>query len=74
MSDNDFNPMGDDPATQPLTSPPSIPEAKVTSGKKAYQPSLLKALATTFGSTILISAVLKLANDVLTFVSPQLLK
>lgn len=37
------------------------------------QPSFLKALVTTFGSTFMVSACFKLIQDLLNFVNPQLL-
>lgn len=39
-----------------------------------YQPSLLWPLAKTFGKTVLASAFFKLVSDMLTFVSPIVLK
>jgi len=42
--------------------------------EKKVQASLFKALLKTFGPYFLLSSFLKVINDVLTFVSPQLLK
>ena len=64
-----------DPASQPLA-PDTRGDTgvKVVGGSGSSQPSLLKALVGTFGSTLLASALFKLGNDILTFVSPQLLR
>ena len=38
------------------------------------EPSLVMALAKTFGKTIIVAGILKLLRDILTFVSPQIMK
>ncbi|KAG5674807.1 hypothetical protein PVAND_004755 [Polypedilum vanderplanki] len=45
-----------------------------TSGKAKKPSSILPALVKAFGATFLFGSVLKLVNDLLTFVSPQILK
>ncbi|CAH1794809.1 unnamed protein product, partial [Owenia fusiformis] len=45
-----------------------------TKSKKGYEPSLVKSMAKAFGGTFLIGSLFKLINDILMFVSPQLLK
>lgn len=45
-----------------------------SSEKKKKIASILPALVKAFGPTFLFGALLKLSQDVLTFVSPQLLK
>ncbi|GAV03418.1 hypothetical protein RvY_13844 [Ramazzottius varieornatus] len=51
----------------------STPEAARTA-RKPYQPSLTKALFKTFWSPLLMGAVLKLANDMVIFIAPQILR
>jgi hypothetical protein len=46
----------------------------VEPSKSGYQPSLTKALMRAFGPQFLASAFFKLCQDILIFVSPQLLK
>ena len=41
---------------------------------RTKEPSLIWALAKTFGATVIMAGIFKLLRDVLTFVSPQLLK
>lgn len=43
-------------------------------GKKQKQASILPSLCKAFGPTFLFGALLKLFQDVLTFVNPQILK
>lgn len=47
---------------------------EVKSGKPTYTPSLLKALAKTFGPQYLVGSFFKLFHDILMFISPMLLK
>ena len=63
-----------DPATEPLAPHGGDDGVKVVGGPGSSQPSLLRALAGAFGRVVLVSALLKLANDILIFVSPLLLK
>ncbi|XP_065177497.1 multidrug resistance-associated protein 1-like [Sycon ciliatum] len=59
--------------TTPLIARTSSPGDQSGSGKAA-QPSLIWALGGAFGWTFAASGVLKLVNDVLAFVNPQILK
>ncbi|XP_078481138.1 multidrug resistance-associated protein 1-like [Ciona intestinalis] len=47
--------------------------ANPSTGKKVGKPSLFKAMARAFGPYYLLGSLLKVINDLLTFVSPQLL-
>ncbi|GAV03421.1 hypothetical protein RvY_13847 [Ramazzottius varieornatus] len=51
----------------------STPET-ARAARKPYQPSLTKALFKTFWSPLVMGALLKLANDMFVFVSPQILR
>ena len=44
------------------------------SKKKAKSPSIVMALARSFGGTFFLAGLFKLCQDLLNFVSPQLLK
>ena len=57
------------PRTDEGTSDP-----KIASGKRAYQPGIVVALARTFGGSFYPAVVLKVFYDMLTFVSPLVLK
>ena len=43
-------------------------------GKRVKEPSLVRALAMTFGRAIIVAFIFHLILDILTFISPQLLK
>ncbi|OQV17378.1 Canalicular multispecific organic anion transporter 2 [Hypsibius exemplaris] len=48
--------------------------AETKSGKKAYQPSLLRALLKSYWFPLLMSALLRIFNDLSIFVTPQVLR
>ncbi len=49
-------------------------EGEPSRNKRVTEPSLVWALATTFGRAIIVASIFHLILDILTFVSPQLLK
>ena len=46
----------------------------VTKKKSTYHPRLVKAVCKTFGQCMLATTFFKFCNDILMFVSPQILK
>lgn len=49
-------------------------EILITSNRKQREPSFFKALVRTFGPYFLIGSFLKIIQDLLSFVNPQLLR
>ena len=49
-------------------------EMRAHADERKGSPSLVWALTKAFGSTFFVAALFKVANDLLTFVSPQILK
>ena len=49
-------------------------EAMIVDGSEEYEPSLIAALFRTFWRSLMAGAVLKLMQDILVFVNPQILR